>query len=260
MERTFRRQRLLLSLALVALVGLSWWYLWLGAGTGMSAEAMSAAVLFPHRAPELPGDMGSAWPIVVAMWWVMMVAMMTPGALPLVLLYRRVIDHHARHGPRKFFFSGALLLGYLAVWLAFSVVVATLQLLLQPTGLLSGMMWWSRSAVFSAALLCAAGLYQFSTWKQACLTQCREPARFLASHAQYGLAAAFRLGILHGGYCVGCCWLLMALLFVGGVMNLFWIVALSLLVLCEKLLPGGRMVAHATGGVLIAWAVATLLV
>ena len=109
-------------------------------------------------------------------------------------------------------------------------------------------------------LLFAAGLYQFSAWKQTCLTQCRDPARFLASHARHGMLAAFRLGILHGGYCVGCCWLLMALLFVGGVMNLFWIVALSVLVLCEKLLPGGPKVSHVTGGVLVAWAIATLLV
>ncbi len=260
MEREFLRQRLLPSLALAALVGLAWWYLWRGAGTGMSAAAMTSAVLFPHRAPEMPGDMDSAWPVVVAMWWVMMVAMMTPGAVPLVLLYRRVIEHHARHGFEKLFFSFALLLGYLAAWLAFSVGVAALQLLLQPSGLLSGMMWWSRSAVFSAALLFAAGLYQFSPWKQACLAQCRAPARFLASHARYGLLAALRLGILHGGYCVGCCWLLMTLLFVGGVMNLFWIVALSVLVLFEKLLPGGPKVARATGGVLVAWAIATLLV
>jgi predicted metal-binding membrane protein len=252
------RERALPGLALTALVVLAWWYLWQGAGTGMPAWAMTRAVLFPHSLPDMPGYMDTGWPLVVAMWWVMMIAMMTPSVVPLVLLYRRVLAHHqASHAGLC---TATLLAGYLLTWLCFAFAATALQMALQPTGLLSDMMWWSRSAVFSALLLAAAGLYQWSPWKHACLTQCRDPAQFLARHAKTGVLRAFRLGVRHGVYCVGCCALLMTLLFVGGIMNLVWIAALSVLVLSEKLLPAGPVVARWTGGVLIAWAIATLIV
>ena len=107
----------------------------------------------------------------------------------------------------------------------------------------------------AAALLIAAGLYQLSPLKEACLRHCRNPAQFLSRHYRPGPTGAFRLGVYHGAYCVGCCWLLMALLFVGGVMNLAWIALLTLLVAAEKLLPGGRWIALVTGAAFIAWGV-----
>jgi predicted metal-binding membrane protein len=153
-----------------------------------------------------------------------------------------------------------LLAGYLMAWLAFSVAAAAAQKALQPAGLLSEMMLWSKSAALSATVLAAAGLYQLSDLKQACLAQCRSPARFLTEHWRPGRFGSFALGVRHGAYCVGCCWMLMALLFVGGVMNLVWIAVLTLLVLLEKLSKAGPMIGRLSAGLLITWAIATLLV
>jgi len=259
-EAVLRRERAVVSAGLAAVLALSWAYLWHGAGMGMSAIDMTTLSLFPHRQPEVMGEMESAWPVVVAMWWVMMVAMMTPGAAPLVLLYGVVLRRHAAQAPGVHLLSLLLLAGYLAVWLVFAVAAAALQKALQPAGLLSGMMLWSKSAALSAAVLAAAGLYQLSDLKHACLAQCRSPVRFLTEHWRPGGIGSFVLGVRHGAYCVGCCWLLMALLFVGGVMNLIWIAMLTMVVLVEKLAPAGAIVGKISGGVLIAWAVATLLV
>jgi len=150
--------------------------------------------------------------------------------------------------------------GYLAVWLAFAILAATIQLLVLRSGFLSSTTLWSSSAVFSAAVLALAGVYQLSPFKSACLAHCRGPAEFLAHHWRPGRIGAFAIGVRHGAYCVGCCWMLMALLFVGGVMNLVWIAALAILVLVEKLAPAGAVVGRASGLVLLAWAVATLVV
>ena len=131
---------------------------------------------------------------------------------------------------------------------------------LQPTGLISEMMLWSKSALLSALVLAAAGAYQFSALKRACLAQCRSPVGFLTAHWRPRAAGSFGLGMRHGAYCVGCCWVLMALLFVGGVMNLVWIAALSLMVFADKLLPPGEQIGPGLGVVLLAWAGATLIV
>jgi len=262
-EAMLRRERVIVAAGLAALVALAWWYIWDGAGMGMSALAMTRATLFPHRQPELPGEMDVSVPIIVLMWWVMMIAMMTPGAAPLVLLYARVAHHRSSDGSR----AGAaiapawfLVVGYLLAWLLFSVAAATAQELLQPAGLLSGMMLWSKTAVLSSTVLSAAGLYQLSPLKQACLAHCRAPAQFLVSHWRPGRIGALLLGARHGAYCVGCCWLLMALLFVGGVMNLVWIAALTLFVLVEKLAPAGATIGRWSGALLLVWAAATLIV
>ncbi|KWE31011.1 DUF2182 domain-containing protein [Burkholderia territorii] len=254
------RERVVTLLGMTALVGACWVYLWTGAGTGMSALDMTALALFPHRLADDMGAMDPSLATVILMWWVMMIAMMTPGAAPLVLLYRRVLRHRGAQAAGAAFTSTFLLAGYLAAWLGFSIAAAVLQTLLQPAGLISGMMLWSKSAVLSAIVLALAGAYQFSPFKQACLRQCRSPVGFLTTYWRPGVTGSFLLGVRHGAYCVGCCWLLMALLFVGGVMNVVWIVALSLFVLVEKMLPGGERIGRALGVVLIAWAVATLLV
>ena len=247
------RERVVTLLGMAALVGACWAYLWTGAGTGMSALDMTTVALFPHRLAGAMGTMGPPLPTVILMWWVMMTAMMTPGAAPLVLLYRRVLRHRGAQGAGSALTSAFLLAGYLAAWLVFSVGAAVLQMLLQPAGLISGMMLWSKSAALSAFVLALAGIYQFSPLKQACLRQCRSPVRFLTTYWRPGVSGSFLLGVRHGAYCVGCCWLLMALLFVGGVMNLAWIALLALLVAAEKLLPGGRRVGQAAGLALIVW-------
>jgi predicted metal-binding membrane protein len=254
------RERVITALGIVGVVALSWGYLWTGAGIGMSALEMTAVALFPHRLADGGGGMDPSLPTVILMWWVMMIAMMTPSAAPLVLLYRRVLRQHAAIKARSAVLSLFLLSGYLTAWLAFSICAASLQKVLQPTGLISEMMLWSKSAPLSAIVLASAGVYQFSPLKRACLTQCRSPVNFLTAHWRPGVAGSLLLGMRHGIYCVGCCWLLMALLFVGGIMNLVWIAALSLIVFVEKILPGGERVGRVLGVVLIAWAGVTLLV
>ncbi len=255
-----RRERAVTAAGLAAVAALAWIYVWQGAGMGMSAIDMTTLSLFPHRQADVGGEMDASWPIVVAMWWVMMIAMMTPSAAPLVLLYGRVLRRHAAQVTSPYISSLFLFAGYLVAWLVFSFAAAALQEALQPAGLLSGMMLWSKSAVLSAAVLAMAGLYQFSALKHACLMQCRSPVRFLTAHWRSGLSGSFLLGVRHGAYCVGCCWSLMALLFVGGVMNLAWISILAVLVLVEKVLPAGAAIGKFTGGLLLLWAVATLFV
>ncbi|MGN7103588.1 DUF2182 domain-containing protein [Ralstonia holmesii] len=260
LESVLQRERAITVLGIIAVVALSWWYLWTGAGMGMSALDMTALTLFPHRLPGAIGGMDTSLSTVALMWWVMMTAMMTPSAAPLILLYRRVLRHHGTAESRSAILSVCLLAGYQTAWLAFSVGAASLQMALQPTGLISQMMLWSKSAVLSAIVLAAAGAYQFSALKRTCLAQCRSPVGFLTAHWRPGAAGSFLLGMRHGAYCVGCCWVLMALLFVGGIMNLVWIAALSLVVFVEKILPRGAQVGRVLGVVLIAWAGATLLV
>lgn len=258
-ESVLGRGRAITALGIAGVVAASWYYLWTGAGTGMSALAMTAATLFPHRLAS-SGSMQMSLPAVIVMWWIMMIAMMTPSAAPLILLYRRVIRYRNVPESNTAAMSMCLLAGYLSAWLAFSIGVSWLQMVLQPRGLISAMMLWSKSAVLSSIILAAAGIYQFTPLKRACLKQCRSPVNFLTEHWRPGVAGCFLLGAHHGIYCVGCCWLLMALLFVGGVMNVLWIAALSLIVFVEKILPGGERIGQALGVALIVWAGATLLV
>ena len=200
----------------------------------------------PGKAPP-PG-----WPLIAAMWAAMMVAMMLPGAAPAILLYARVHRHSlgAAGAPP----TTAFLAGYLACWTGFAMLAAALQL-----AFASPMSMALESRAMSAALLIAAGLYQLSPLKDACLSRCRSPAEFITRHYRPGAWGAARLGLLHGAYCVGCCWLLMALLFVGGAMNLLWVTGLTLLVAAEKLLPGGNWIARITGIAMAGWGIALLV-
>ena len=183
------------------------------------------------------------------MWATMMVAMMLPSAAPAILLYARVHRHSTEAPPP----TAAFLAGYLACWLGFALLAASLQL-----AIASPVTMAVESRVGAAALLVVAGLYQLSPLKDACLNRCRSPAEFITRHYRPGSLGAARLGLLHGAYCVGCCWLLMALLFVGGVMNLVWVAALTLLVAAEKLLPGGAWIARIAGIAFIGWGAALM--
>lgn len=241
---------------------------------GMSAWDLTKLALFPQPHPpaamsdmNMPGmDMSAparpaaTWVLIIAMWWVMMIAMMAPSAAPAILLYGRVHRHSVAQGQldEKLAPTGAFAAGYLLVWLAFSLAAAALQWLLVKAGLISELMMSSQSRWLSGGLLIAAGLYQLSPLKGLCLEHCRSPTQFISSHWRPGPLGAVRLGLLHGAYCVGCCWALMALLFVGGVMNLIWIVALSILVLVEKLTPVGPIIARGLGAILVIWGAALL--
>lgn len=272
------RERWIVAAGLFALIVLAWAYVLAGAGMTMDASKATLFSLFPHKAfvsssgmsamdmPAMAMAQGghwslTAWLLAIGMWAAMMVAMMTPSAAPAVMLYGRVRAHaEAKGDGRVVAPSGLFAAGYLFVWLAFSMLAAALHWALEWFQLLSPATMGSQSKWLSAAVLIAAGVYELSPLKNACLAQCRTPAQFLSRHWRAGAAGAVRLGVLHGAYCVGCCWVLMALLFVGGVMNLAWIAVLTLLVLAEKLVPQGFWVARATGALLIVWGVATLFV
>lgn len=175
--------------------------------------------------------------MMFSMWAVMMVGMMLPSATPMTLVYAQVAAKARREGsvlPP----TGLFVAGYLLAWTAFSAAATAAQWGLDRGALLSPMLV-AGSPRLGAALLVAAGLYQLSPWKDVCLRHCRNPAWFFASHWRAGPLAALRLGWHHGLYCLGCCWLLMALLFVGGVMNLLWIAVIALFVLAEKVTPRG---------------------
>jgi predicted metal-binding membrane protein len=219
------------------LVFTSWWFLLTGAGLDHGMAGMVMA----------PPPLGA----LVLMWSLMMVAMMLPSAAPAILLYGRV--RAIRGGDADVARSWVFLAGYLAVWLLFAIVAALAQsLLASPSMALDG-------EIAPAVLLIGAGLYQLSPLKSACLRQCRSPAQFISRHWRPGGTGALRLGILHGAYCVGCCWLLMALLFVGGVMNFAWIAALTLLIGIEKMVPRGELLGRAAGVALIGWGAWRLL-
>jgi predicted metal-binding membrane protein len=233
-----RRDRWLLSAGLLLITAVAW------------ADLLHMAATM--QAPMALEPLGvQAWSVgdaaaMVAMWIVMMIAMMVPSAAPMVLLYGAVA-RKARDQGTVLAPSGIFLSGYLLVWSAFSLFATLLQWGLDQAALLSPMLVLS-SPWIGATLLIAAGVYQFTPAKNACLAHCRSPVHFLSGHWQPGWCGAVRMGLEHGLYCLGCCWILMALLFVGGVMNLAWIAALSLFVLAEKLLPFGVWAGRLAGG------------
>jgi predicted metal-binding membrane protein len=185
----------------------------------------------------------------LVMWALMMVAMMVPTAAPMTLLYAAVARKAAgQHNPLAPTF--VFVAGYIAMWMVFSLVATFAQHALDQAALLSPMMR-SGSAVFGAAVLIAAGAYQFTPLKDACLRKCRAPAHFLSRYWRTGNLGAFGMGLRLGTYCVGCCWILMGLLFVGGVMNLLWIAAIAIFVLLEKTSPFGDVSGRFAGAAMI---------
>ena len=193
------------------------------------------------------------WLAVFIMWAVMMAAMMLPTAMPMVWVFTTL---NARRGESVR--TAAFVAGYIALWAAFGAAATAAQWALQAGGLLSPMIV-SLSPALSGALLVIAGLFQFTPLKQACLRACRSPLGFLLTDWRDGLSGAARMGVRHGLHCLGCCWALMALLFVGGAMNLLWIAALTLLVAVEKLAPKGEALAKALGVLMIGVGAARLI-
>jgi predicted metal-binding membrane protein len=184
------------------------------------------------------------------MWAVMMAAMMLPSAVPLLLLYDNVLRKQGAPG-RPALHVYAMAVGYLAVWAIFSIGATLLQRVLSGMLLLNPMMEMTSGTTIGATLL-AAGVYQLTPWKAACLTQCRSPLSFVMQRWRRGMAGALRMGLEHGAYCLGCCWALMLLLFAGGVMNLAVIVGLTAIVLIEKVTPIGARVSTVLGALMLA--------
>ena len=260
LEALLKRDRLVVVGGLAGVIALAWIYILLGAGLDTAASASSDGAQGGAMPGPLDAVMAAMQPmswtagtavLMVFMWWMMMAAMMLPGAAPMILLFAAV-NRKQRAAGSPYVPTGIFAFGYLAVWGLFSVVATTAQWGLERTELLSSTMVGA-SVVLGALLLIAAGLWQLTPLKHACLKHCRSPLHFLSHHWRKGRAGAFRMGIEHGAFCLGCCWFLMALLFYGGVMNLYWIVGLALFVLVEKVLPFGHRIGRVAGVGLVAW-------
>lgn len=253
-ERLAARDRLVVIGATGLIILLAALYTIFGIGMQMTAVEMTR-MAGPIGQPMQMGGPRAWTPgytlLIFLMWWVMMVAMMTPSAAPVLLLFSAV-KKAGPEGPQAPQLSLLFLCGYLLAWGGFSALATALQWALESRGLSDGPMMTLSSRLLAGGVLAAAGLYQLTPVKDACLEHCKSPAQFLASHARPGAAGALLTGMHHGTYCLGCCWVLMALLFVGGIMNLYWIAGLALYVLAEKLLPGGRWFSRATGVLLLA--------
>jgi predicted metal-binding membrane protein len=236
------RERAVLWGGLGAITALAWLYLarMPMPESGSGAMADMAAMAMPHR-----WTAGDAW-LTFAMWSVMMVAMMTPSASPMIEMYARIAaarDDRLAGAPWLF------AAGYLAAWLAFSAVATGLQFALDRAAMLTGALRVTPLA--GGIILVIAGIYQLTPLKSACLAHCRSPIGFFMTEWRGGAAGAFAMGARHGLYCMGCCWMLMGILFAAGVMSLPWVAVIAAFVLVEKLLPWGDAIARAGGAALI---------
>jgi predicted metal-binding membrane protein len=235
-EGLLSRDRGIVAACLGAILLLSWLYILSGAGMDMSMPGMVMAPMAWSPVTAM---------LMLAMWWVMMIAMMVPSAAPMVMLMSAVESRKDPSG-RPVIRVAIFLAGYLAAWGAFSALATALQWGLEAAGLMAMGMRLS-SPRLGGAILLAAGLYQFTSIKLTCLRRCQSPLIFLSSHWRPGAGGAFQMGAHHGVYCLGCCWILMLLLFAGGIMNLLWIAGLALYVAVEKLLGRNARVARAAG-------------
>ncbi len=250
------RQRVLLGMVLFVMVGLAWAYL-----TWMAFDMMvSGGGQIAHHA-TMQGMTSSK---VIHLWWlfimwaVMSVAMMLPTALPLMMLFGQFWrGRHPSIEPVKP--TLLLVLGYLTAWIGFGLVAALIQWGLEHLEMVTPVMGEMRSPILGGVVLIGAGLFQLTPLKTACLSKCRTPMMFLNTRWREGRSGSFLMGLDHGIFCLGCCWALMLLMFVAGVMNLFWMAALAILMLAEKIVPRGDMLVQVTGYGLIAGGVLMIL-
>ena len=277
LESLLRRDRVIVAASLAALTVIAWTYtLWLAAamsgdgmsmsGPGMGADMrmdpameMDGMEMDAGDAPSLGTVLGISprpWSpveagVTLTMWVVMMVGMMLPSATPMILLYARV-GRQSRKEGNPFAATGFFAGGYLLAWVGFALAATLGQWLMEGTLLSPALA--SASRIFSGAVLIVAGLYQWTPLKDACLNQCQTPIVFLQRHGGFRRdpAGAVGLGLRHGLYCIGCCWALMTLLFVGGIMNVLWIAAIAIFVLAEKVFFPGRLLSRIAGTLLIA--------
>ena len=250
--------RIVVLLALLAVTILAWLYL--------LVDRQRMADMDMAAMPGMPGMPGIAMPmpwtaaefaLTFAMWWIMMLGMMLPSAAPTILTFATMARRQRERG-QNFAPASIFTIGYLLVWGAFCVAATVLQWGLDRAALLSPMLE-TKSALIGGALFILSGLYQFTPFKYACLRQCRSPFAFLLNHWRDGWQGALGMGWHHGLYCLGCCWVLMALLFAVGVMNLVWVAAIAAFVFAEKLLPGGVWIARIGGVLMLAFGAHLLL-
>ena len=245
LESVLARDRFLVVAALCAVVAAAWLYLLAGAGMGHAGmTGMDAIEMQPRWS-------AGYFSVMAVMWAVMMAAMMLPSAAPMVLLHASIQRRRASTG-RTLPATAIFVLGYVAIWTLFSLAATGLQWGLTEAALLSPDMRTTSKAL-AGALFIGAGVYQWTPLKQACLRRCRSPLDFIMVYWREGALGSFIMGLRHGMFCLGCCWLLMLLLFVGGLMNLAWVAGIAAFVLVEKLAPAGHWIGRAAGVLLIAW-------
>ena len=235
------RERAIIAAGLLAITGAAWIYTW-----RLARDPMALCMVNMN-----PWSAGDLWALFT-MWTVMMVAMMIPSASPMILTFAAA-NRNRRAQSLPYAATGFFVFGYLAAWTAFSVAATLAQEALHSAALVSSM-GIATSRTLGGVLLAMTGIFQWTPLKDACLRQCRTPLGFLMAEWRDGAWGALVMGFRHGVYCVGCCWLLMALLFVAGVMNLWWIAAISAFVLLEKLAPGAGWIARVSGAAMVGWA------
>lgn len=244
-EKVLQKDRFIIVCGLFILSLLAWLYL-IYLNRQMMAMDMSAAFF---SMPMTPQWTAIDFILLFLMWFVMMIAMMTASVAPLILIFA-MMNRQQRQQQNPFVPTGYLLIGYFLVWAAFSLVATLLQWLLQHISLLNAYMI-TTSKILGGIILMAAGIFQLTPLKQKCLHHCRTPIDFIHRHWKKGKKGALIMGMENGIYCLGCCWVLMALLFVSGIMNLMWIAIIALFVLAEKVLPKAKWISFTAGGVLI---------
>ena len=240
----FRKSRVIVIVGIVILSVLAWGYM-VYLGGDISADFTANHHTQNHHSTNFL--------FIFIMWSVMMVAMMVPSAAPTIIMFDTII-HKKYRNTYRFSPTIVFVAGYLAAWTVYSGFAAIAQLWLQHSDLISPTMSKS-SPIVSGILLVVAGLFQFSPLKYACLKHCRSPMGFFIIHWQDGHRGALEMGLRSGIYCVGCCWAIMVLMFVAGVMNVFWMAILAIFILAEKLIPWGRRFSQLSGYFLIAWGI-----
>jgi predicted metal-binding membrane protein len=237
-----RRDRIIVLAGLISVAALAWAYtVYLAHDMGNMHMGMGMGMAMPKMQSWSLMDFVSMF----LMWAVMMVAMMVPTAAPMILIFANV-NRKRQEQERPYVPTAVFLSGYLLVWTGFSVLATLAQWGLHEAALLSPMMV-STSPILGGILLLAAGIFQWTPLKYACLKHCRSPLSFLMTDWREGYRGALIMGLRHGGYCTGCCWFLMALLFVAGVMNLLWVATITAFVLVEKAVPRGDLVGRIAG-------------
>jgi predicted metal-binding membrane protein len=250
LETVLRHDRAIVLAALAGIAAVAWVYM-IREARAMQETGVCCCLGMAMSGPDVkPWSTAEITPLFL-MWSEMMVAMMIPSAAPMILTFA-MVNRKRREQERPFVPTGLFLSGYLLVWCVFSLVAAVAQWALHGAALLSPMME-SSSPLLGGALLVAAGVFQWTPLKQSCLNHCRSPLQFLLGGWREGRRGALEMGVRHGVYCTICCWMLMALLFVAGVMNMLWVGAITVLVLLEKMAPDTWRLGRVTGAVLVGW-------
>jgi len=242
----YNRDRIIVAIGLGIITAVAWLYL-INLSDDMG-DTMEMSAAMPDIMPWHRAD----WISMFIMWSIMMIGMMLPTASPMVLMFSTV-NHQKKERDQPYAATGIFVLGYVLVWIVFSVGATAANWLLHTNSLLSGMMGESTSNILAGILLIATGIFQWTPIKKACLNNCRTPMGFLMTNWKDGRSGALRMGLEHGVFCLGCCWLIMALLFVLGVMNLLWIAALTVFVLIEKITPKGDWISRIAGIGFVIW-------